>query len=188
MVIMCSYIRSPVDSGRKVMIAPPWLLSSINPLRYQAPLLSKLLANLASLIMPDCCNVAAAFILLWPHPNLPYQGLWPSNQRMQFHAALLLSLGAVESKTLLTVSLGWGKFSLLRSSQDCQLLLTKHDVFLHPPTLLPVYHSWNGFLFSRERRCWNCIDFSVDSYLPKKNHQESREGAKSQFIFNSSVS
>lgn len=123
-----------------------------------------------------------------PHSNLPYQDLWPSNQKMQFHAAFLLSLGVVESKTLLTVSLGWGKFSPLRSPQDCQLSLRKHAVFLHPPTLLPVYHSWNGFLFSRERRCWNCIDFSVDSYLPKKNHQESKEGAKSQFISSPSVS
>lgn len=96
----------------------------------------------------------------------------------------------MKSKTSLTVSLGWGKFSPLRSSQGCQPSLTKHDVFLHPPTPLPVYHSWNGFLFSGERRRHDCIDFSVDSYLPKKSHQESRgsDRAKSQLTLSSSMS
>lgn len=167
-----------------------WVLTCTKPFRHSSSLFSKLsqlgMLGYASL----CCNVPAAFTVLWPHANLPCLNLWP-NQRMPFHAVVLFFFtGAMKSKTSLAVSLGWGKFSPLRSSQDCQLSLTKHDVFLHLPTLLLVYHSWNGFLFSRERRWHNCIDVSVDSYLPKKNHQETRGSvrAKSQLPPSSSMS
>lgn len=147
--------------------------------------------NLACLVMP----VFVAMCLLHslccgPMPTCP---VWTCDLTKGCHFMLLFCFfftGAMKSKTSLAVSLGWGKFSPLRSSQDCQLSLTKHDVFLHLPTLLLVYHSWNGFLFSRERRWHNCIDVSVDSYLPKKNHQETRGSvrAKSQLPPSSSMS